>query len=538
MKQVLLVAELRELLAANDTETLRRFCTANHPATVAELISGLDAGEIWRILHLIGVADRAEVFAHFDLDQQVDLAIGENRRETARLLEEMDPDERADLVQRRKLVSYAEGTAGAVMTTDYAALKPEIGMPQALESLRAQAPAKETIYYTYVVDEGHRLVGFVSLKDLILARPSQKVVDVMHRDIIWAGVNDDQEEVARKIEKFDLIAIPIVNGNNVLVGIVTHDDALDILRQEQQEDVEKFMAISGRHQTGEYLRTPAWTHFRNRVVWVVILGVLGLVSGLIVQNFEGLLLQFAILSAFMPMLADTGGNTGSQSATLVVRALGLDEVGPKDILRVILKELHVSVLLAVVLAFVAFGRVLVFGGASTMPEGYSLVWVATAISIALGLQVISATLIGAVLPLLAAKMKWDPAVVASPALTTIVDMTGLLLFFGTAKLFSSGRPSCCWAFDLLPLRLLQLVTVRSQTPMSGPPRPACTDNQTWPEHGGPGISPGEAIRLHRRAGIDSRVPQAFPGNPWHGSRSSLPPPRDDPPAPGHFAGAR
>jgi len=359
MKQVLLVAELRELLAANDTETLRRFCTANHPATVAELISGLDAGEIWRILHLIGVADRAEVFAHFDLDQQVDLAIAKAEREDI-----------------RKLVSYAEGTAGAVMTTDYAALKPEIGMPQALESLRAQAPAKETIYYTYVVDEGHRLVGFVSLKDLILARPSQKVVDVMHRDIIWAGVNDDQEEVARKIEKFDLIAIPIVNGNNVLVGIVTHDDALDILRQEQQEDVEKFMAISGRHQTGEYLRTPAWTHFRNRVVWVVILGVLGLVSGLIVQNFEGLLLQFAILSAFMPMLADTGGNTGSQSATLVVRALGLDEVGPKDILRVILKELHVSVLLAVVLAFVAFGRVLVFGGASTMPEGYSLVWVA------------------------------------------------------------------------------------------------------------------------------------------------------------------
>jgi len=455
MKQVLLVPELRELLAANDTETLRRFCTANHPATVAELISGLEAGEIWQVLHLMRVEDRAEVFAHFDLDQQVDLATGENRREMARLLEEMDPDERADLVQRmdervreevlplvakaerediRKLVSYAEGTAGAVMTTDYAALKPEIGVPQALEALRAQAPAKETIYYIYVVDEDHRLVGFVSLKDLILARPSQKVVDVMHRDVILAGVSDDQEEVARKIEKFDLIAIPIVNGNNVLVGIVTHDDALDILRQEQQEDVEKFMAIGGRHAAGEYLRTPAWMHFKNRVVWVVILGVLGLVSGLIVQNFEGLLLQFAILAAFMPMLADTGGNTGSQSATLVVRALALDEVGPKDILRVILKELRVSVLLAVVLALVAFGRVLVFGGGSTMPEGYSLIWIATAISIALGLQVISATLIGAVLPLLAAKMKWDPAVVASPALTTIVDITGLLLFFGTAKL--------------------------------------------------------------------------------------------------------
>jgi len=324
MKQVLLVPELRELLAANDTETLRRFCITNHPATVAELLSGLDAGEIWRILHLIGVKDRAEIFAHFDLDQQVDLATGENRREMARLLEEMDPDERADLVQQldekvrdellplvaraerediRKLVSYAEGTAGSVMTTDYATLKPEIGVTQALESLRVQAPSKETIYYVYVVDEDHRLVGFVSLKDLILARPSQKVGDVMHRDVVSARVNDDQEDVARRIEKFDLIAIPIVNDDTVLVGIVTHDDALDVLRQEQQEDVEKLMAISGRHQAGEYLRTSAWMHFRNRAVWVLILGVLGLVSGLIVQNFEGLLLQFAILAAFMPMLA-------------------------------------------------------------------------------------------------------------------------------------------------------------------------------------------------------------------------------------------
>ena len=162
--------------------------------------------------------------------------------------------------------------------------------------------------------------------------------------------------------------------------------------------------------------------------------MLGLVSGLIVQNFEGLLLHFAILAAFMPMLADTGGNTGSQSATLVVRALALGEVQPRDLLRVIFKEFQVSVLLAVVLALVAFGRVMAFGGGSTMPEGASLAWVGTAISIALGLQVISATLIGAILPLIAAKMKWDPAVVASPALTTIVDITGLLLFFGTAKL--------------------------------------------------------------------------------------------------------
>lgn len=455
MKQTLLVPELRELLEANDLETLRRFCTDHHPATVAELISGLEASEIWQILHLLNVKDRAEVFSNFDLDHQVELATGENRREMAKLLEEMDPDERADLVRRldeivreellplvvkaerediRKLVSFAEGTAGSVMNTDYAVLKPGIAVGQALEQIRFQAPSKETIYYIYVVDDQNRLVGFVSLRDLIMAHPARKISEVMHKDVIAVNVGDDQEEVARKIEKFDLIAIPVVDENRMLLGIVTHDDALDILRQEQQEDVEKLMAIVGRHQAGEYLRTPPWVHFKNRVVWVVILSVIGLISGLIVQNFEGLLLQFAILAAFMPMLADTGGNTGSQSATLVVRALATEEILPRDVLRVVAKELRVSLLLATVLAMVAFARVLVFGGGSTMPQGYSLTWIATAISIALALQVISSTLIGAVLPLFVAKLKWDPAVVASPALTTIVDITGLLLFFGTAKL--------------------------------------------------------------------------------------------------------
>jgi len=454
MKQVLLVPELRELLADGDGETLRRFCTGSHPATVAELISGLEPQEIWRILHLLPVRTRAEVFSQFDLDQQVEQATGENRREMAALLEEMAPDDRADLVQHlddkvreevlplvakaerediRKLVGYAQGTAGAVMNTDYAMLRPELTVSQALEQVRLQAPGKATVYYIYVVDEQRRLVGFVSLRDLILARPAQLVGEIMHADVIAAGISDDQEEVARKIEKYDLIAIPVIDGRNVLVGIVTHDDAMDILRQEQQEDMEKFMAIAGRHAAGEYLRTPVWRHFRNRVSWIVVLAVLGLVSGLIVQSFEGVLIQFAILAAFMPMLADTGGNTGCQSATLVVRALALNEIRPRDVIRVLWMELQVSGLLAIALAAIAFGRVLAFGGGSTMPAGYSLPRIALAVSVALGVQVVSATLIGAVLPLVAARFRQDPAVVASPALTTIVDITGLLIYFSIAK---------------------------------------------------------------------------------------------------------
>jgi magnesium transporter len=455
MKQILLVPELRELLAARDTETIRRFCTERHPATVAELISGLDAGEIWRVLHLLGVKDRAEIFSHFDLDQQVELATGQNRQDMARLLEEMDADERADLVQRldekvrgellplmaraerediRKLVSYAEGTAGAVMTTDYAALKPGIGITQALEQIRIQAPSKATIYYIYVVDEQHRLVGFVSLKDLIMARPNQMVEEVMHRDVISVGVQDDQEEAARKIEKYDLLAIPVVNGNNVLVGIVTHDDAMDILRQEQQEDIEKFMAISGRHAAGEYLKTPAWVHFKNRAYWIVGLAALGLVSGMIIHGFEATLINLIILALYMPMVADTGGNTGSQSATVVVRALALGEVRPRDVLRVIVKEFKIAFLLALILGVLSFGKVMWLSQGTEIPIGFSLTRIGLAIAVALSLQVVTATLIGALLPLGAAKMKLDPAVVASPALTTIVDITGLLIYFTTAKL--------------------------------------------------------------------------------------------------------
>lgn len=455
MTNPILAPELLELIDSGDSVKLREVVEAVHPAETADFVAALNDADIWRFLAAVSQQQAAEVFSHLDLDRQVELAGGANRQAMARMLEELPHDDRADLVRRldpkvaeqilplvakaerediRKLAGYAEGTAGALMSSDYATLRPDMTVAQALEQVRFQAPNKETIYYIYVVDHDHRLIGLVSLKDLILARPAQEIRDIMHEDVISTDVNDDQEPVAHKIEKYDLLAIPVVNGDGKLVGIITHDDVMDVIRQEQQEDVEKLMAIGGRHQAGEYLRTPAWTHFRNRVTWVVVLAVLGLISGLIVQSFEGLLLQFAILAAFMPMLADTGGNTGSQSATLVVRALAMEEVRPNDMLRVILKELRVSILLAVVLAAVAFGRVMAFGGGSTMPEGASLAWVGVAISVALGFQVISATLIGAILPLAAARMKLDPAVVASPALTTIVDITGLLLFFGTAKL--------------------------------------------------------------------------------------------------------
>ncbi len=455
MKNPLLAPELRGYLAQNDIKRLQEFCASAHPGVIADFLAGLTPPEIWQILIHIQPVLRAEIFSKLDVDVQMDLADLLRRGDLAALIAHMPPDDRVDLLKRipenrlaalmpaiaqaerediRKLSAYPEGTAGAVMTSDYATLSIDLTAEDAIAKLRREAPDKETIYYAYVVDERRRLTGFVSLKDLILARPETGVGQIMHRDVIFANVADDQEAAALKIQKYDLIALPVVDGDGNLVGIVTHDDAIDILAQEHTEDMEKFMAITGDHQTGVYLRTSAWRHFRNRSGWIMTLAVLGLVSGYIVQRFEGLLMQIALLATFMPLLADTGGNTGSQASTLVVRALAVKEISTRDTLAVLLREAKVAVLLGILLGLFAFARVVLFARWSPIPPGHSMAAVGVAIAAALGLQVLTSTLIGALLPLAAVKLKLDPAVVASPALTTIVDITGLLIFFGTTKL--------------------------------------------------------------------------------------------------------
>ncbi len=450
-----LLPDIREMLESNDVDAIREFCAETHPEVVVEFLSALTSGEIWRVLLLLAPPLRADIFAHFELDQQVDLVSGSNRTEMARLIEEMPPDDRADLVQEldekvrdeilplvaraerediRKLVSYQEGTAGAVMTSEYAALRPDITVTQALDQIRAQAAGKEMIYYLYVIDDARKLLGFVSLRDLILAKPTRSVADIMFTDVISARVDSDQEEAARQIEKYDLLALPIVTDDNELVGIVTHDDAVDIIRQEQSEDLEKLMAISGEHEVRGYLKSSAWIHFKKRSPWIVGLAALSILSGIIIHSYEDMLFNFIILAMYLPMLADAGGNTGSQSATVVVRALALKEVCPGDVLRIMRKELTIALLLGLMVGFFALLRVLFMSHGVELPAGFTLHMIAIAIGVAMMSQVLTATLVGALLPLAAARIHLDPAIVASPALTTTVDITGLLLYFGIVKL--------------------------------------------------------------------------------------------------------
>ena len=434
---------------------LNQFNRNVHPAEAAARLADMSASEIRQALLTFNPRERAEVFSHLEIDAQVNLAAELKRVELASLVSDMPPDDRVDLLKRipeeqrenllpaiaqaerediRRLFSYKEGTAGSVMTSEYATLSPELTVQEAIAKLRREAPDKETIYYAYVVDETRKLLGFISLKELILASPNTRVSRIMHRNVIFAKAEDDQEQAARIIQKYDFLALPVVNADNALVGIITHDDAMDIITQEQTEDLEKLMAIGGSHEAGAYLRTSSWVHFKNRAFWVISLAAMGLVSGAIIHGYESTLMNFIILALYMPMLADAGGNTGSQAATVVVRALALKEIIFRDIFRVLFKELKISIMLAIVLGILAWGKVMFLSRGADIPTGFSLPLIGLAIATALGLQVVTATLIGALLPIGASKLKLDPAVVASPALTTAVDITGLVIYFSTIKM--------------------------------------------------------------------------------------------------------
>ncbi len=346
MKQILLVPEIRELLADNDLKTLREFCEKSHPETTAELLSGLEPQEIWRILQALPVPLRAEIFAHFDMDQQVELAGGQNRREMARLIEEMPTDDRADLVQEldesvrdeilplvaraerediRKLTSYEEGTAGSIMTTDYAVLRPTARVEEALEQIRIQAPGKDTVYYIYVIDDVRHLIGFVSLKDLILARHRQTVGEIMDTNVLHVTVTDDQEEVARQIEKFDLLAIPVVTAEHVLVGIITVDDVMDVAEAEATEDIQR---VGGSEPLDmPYKQTSLFTMIKKRSGWLSALFLGEMLTASAMAHFETEISAAVVLALFIPLIISSGGNSGSQAATLIIRCWPLESFG-------------------------------------------------------------------------------------------------------------------------------------------------------------------------------------------------------------------
>ena len=451
MVNPLLAPELEELVATGDEKSLREFCTGCHPASVGEFLSALKPADIHAILKLVEPSLRAEIFSNLDESVQEDTAEELPREELAELLTEMPPDDRVHLFRRlperrqedvmpaiarvereeiRTLIAYDEGTAGAVMTSEYATVPPDLTVVEAVNHLRQVAPRSETIYYAYVLDDDRKLVGSVSLRDLIVAPRQAKVRDLMQTEVVSVRADADREEAVRLIRQYDLLALPVVNDADELVGIVTYDDAMDVLVQENAEDVEKMASISGAHEgSSAYLSASAWELFRSRALWIVAFSVVEMLAGSIILRYEGAIGKVPLLAAFIPMLTEAGGNTGCQSAAMVVRGLATGEFELSDFPRIAFKEFATAVLLGLSLGIVAFGRALLSGGAASLA---ATAHIALTIAVAIGAQVVSATVLGAVLPLVASKLRLDPAVVSNPLLATTVDVTGLLLYFAIA----------------------------------------------------------------------------------------------------------
>ncbi len=445
---------LQDLSDQGKTEQLVEMMEELPTMDVAEFMEEKSLEETANYLKQLDPADQGRIFSDFSLDRQIDLFHSLDRRTFAQIFGQMYSDIRADLYQELAkeeqiellpyldkavredviiLSAYPPETAGGIMTTNFATIFADMTISQALAKIRIDAPTKDMIYYIYVVDQSMVMKGLVTLKDLVMNIPDMRVDELLNEFFVYAEVNEDRESVAQKIEKYDLAAIPVLNSLNQLVGVVTHEEAIDVIREEHTEDLEKFMGIMPSENDDEYMNTSSFHHFKKRVVWLVSLAAIGIISGMIINEYQGVLEHFIILAMYMPMMAATGGNTGSQAATVVIRALSLGEVTDDEWLKILFKEMKISFMLSVCVAALTFFKIAYLSFNSHLPAGFTLPYIGLTISVAIAIQVITSALLGAGLPLIVRRLGGDPAVVASPAITTIVDITGLLIYFTVAS---------------------------------------------------------------------------------------------------------
>ena len=410
------------------------------PVDLADVLEQLDPTLGWRLLECL--PDRADVFSYFEPEQQVRMAREFPRATLAELVSEMPADERTDLFKRfdqnqrdillpalahaerediRCLSAYVEGTAGALMTSDYATLKKDMTVLQAMTYLRDEAPDAETIYQAYVIDEQRRLLGAVSLRDLILADLNKSIKDLMTSDVVSAHVTDDQEDIAKKIARYDLLALPIIDEDDILIGIVTYDDAMDVVSAEATDDIHKSAGVST--VVGNIKDASIALLYRKRIFWLILLVFGNLFSGAGIAHFEDIIAANIVLVFFLPLLVDSGGNAGSQSATLMVRALATGEVVMRDWLYLIGREALVALALGCTMA--AAVSVL---GYIRGDETVALVLALSMVSI-----VMIGCMIGMSLPFILSKFNFDPASASAPLITSVCDATGVVIYLFIAS---------------------------------------------------------------------------------------------------------
>ncbi len=432
--------------------TLRDILVTMNPSDVAGLFSDLEENQIPLLFRLLPKELAAETFVEMEPDAQALLIRGFSDNELKEVVSELYVDDAADLVEEmpanvvrrilaqadpemrssiNQILRYPENSAGSIMTTEYVSLRPGMTVEEAILRIRRQGVDKETIYTCYVLQKDRTLLGLVTVKDLLLAADDETPIqDLMVTNLISVTTQTDQEEVARMFSKYNFLALPVVDGENRMVGIVTFDDAMDVMEDEATEDMEIMAAMTPSEKS--YLKSSPFDLFKHRIPWLLLLMVSATFTGMIITSFEDALSLLPALTAFIPMLMDTGGNCGSQSSVTVIRALSLDELKFRDVFTVMWKEFRAAILCGLVLSVVCFGKVLLVDRLLMGNTAVSLL-VAGVVCLTLGVTVVIAKFVGCSLPLLAKRLGFDPAVMASPFITTIVDALSLLVYFLFAK---------------------------------------------------------------------------------------------------------
>lgn len=413
-----------------------------NPFDLSELIKELSDEQMILVYKLLSKDVAAEVFTYLDSDNKEKLIKALTDKELKNIIDELFMDDTVDLIQEmpanvvkriiksvntedrkviNQLLNYSDDSVGSIMTTEFADLKNDMTVEDAFERIKKIGVDKETIYTLYVLDNSRKLIGVVEAKDLLVSERDVKIADIMDSNIIKVNTLSDKEDMAKMFDKYDLLSIPVVDNEDRLVGIVTIDDALDVLQDENTEDFEKMAAMKPSEDS--YLKTPFYIHAKNRIVWLLLLMLSATITGAILTHYEESFAAVPILVSFIPMIMDTGGNCGSQSSTMTIRGLALDEITFKDIFKVMRKEMLIALTVGVILGIVNGIRVIIF---------YHNARLALLLGITLMGTVMTAKLLGCLLPMAAKKLKLDPAIMAAPLISTLVDAISILLYFNIA----------------------------------------------------------------------------------------------------------
>lgn len=438
-------AALKALVDARSYKALRQALDSLNEVDAAEFLSGLDAEAALLAFRMLPKKMAAEVFAELEPDKQQLIVTTITDAELGVIVNDLFVDDAVDLLEdmpasvvkrilkntspeSRGLINhflnYPEHSAGSIMTAEFTDLRPDMTVRQAIGHIRATGEDRETIYTCYVVGPQRKLLGVITVRALLLAQDDRLVGEVMEDRVISVATATDQEETAQLLNRYNFLSLPVVDAEGRLVGIVTVDDAVDVMEQEATEDFEKMAAMAPSEKP--YLKTGVFDLARHRIVWLLVLMVSGMLTGGILGRYEAAFAAMPLLVTFIPMLTDTGGNAGSQSSTLVIRGLAVQEIGLRDIFKVLWKELRVSLLVGVALSAVNFVRLVLTYPGQTM--------IALTVSITMVFTVLIAKTIGGTLPLLAKACRMDPAIMASPLITTIVDAVSLIIYFTVAQM--------------------------------------------------------------------------------------------------------